>query len=83
MQRFLVVICLAVLLAAVVAGLSPDIVAQAKARPDLALNAVWLTLLVAFLVSRYRGRVRDSVLQAATWAVLAPIPFTLRSLWRP
>ena len=70
MQRFLVVLCLAVLLAAAAARLSPDLVAQARARPDLALNAVWLTLLVAFLVSRYRGRVRDSVLQAATWVVL-------------
>ncbi len=70
MQRFLTVICLALVLAAAAARLSPDLVAQAKARPDLVLNGVWLTLLAAFLVSRHRGRVRDLVVQAGAWLVL-------------
>jgi aspartyl protease family protein len=70
MQRFLTVICLALVLAAAAARLSPDLVAQAKARPDLVLNGVWLTLLAAFLVSRHRGRARDLVVQAGAWVVL-------------
>ena len=70
MQRFLTVICLALLLAAAAARLSPDLVAQAKARPDLVLDGIWLTLLVAFLASRYRGRARDMLVQAGAWVVL-------------